>query len=165
MSRRRYKSKRGNANDTHELLDQMIQKFILYMYIHSRFTFGMGVELISMGRRKPEGGTTGVPMLRTGLSYSAEVQLLHCCMPYVPGMRSNNVYSTVAPNALVLSWLDLLLPCTSHTHIHRDYWHKSESSKRGCRCIAAAVLLLYCCILLLWLLGWAAGFQITHRSS
>ena len=36
----------------------------------------MGVELISMGRRKPEGGTTGVPMLRTGLSYSAEVQLL-----------------------------------------------------------------------------------------
>ena len=32
----------------------------------------------------------------------------------------------------------------AHTHIRRrGYWHKGESSERGCRCTAAVVLLLY----------------------
>ena len=57
----------------------------------------------------------------------------------IPGMRSDDVYWTVALD-------DLVLLCTSHTHIHRDYWHKGETLEHGCRCTAAAVLLLDCCI-------------------
>ena len=51
--------------------------------------------------------------------------------------------STVALDALMLLF-DLPLLCASHTRIYRrDYWHKGESLERGCRCTAAAVLLLY----------------------
>ena len=37
-------------------------------------------------------------------------------------------------------------------HIHRRYWHKGEGLERGCRCTAVTVLLLYCCVLLSWLI-------------
>ena len=61
---------------------------------------------------------------------------------------------TVALDVLMLSRFDLLLLRTSHTHIHREYWHKGESLERDCRCAAsAALLLLFFCVLLLWLLG------------
>ena len=70
----------------------------------------------------------------------------------MPGMRSDDVCSTVELDVLMLSWFNLLLLSTSHTHIHRDYWHQGESLERVCRCTAAAVLSLYCCILLVWLL-------------
>ena len=64
------------------------------------------------------------------------------------GMRSDGVCLTVALDASMLSWFNLLLLGTGHMH-------KDESLEPGCRCIAAAALLLmlYCCTLLLRLLG------------
>ena len=48
--------------------------------------------------------------------------------------------STVELDVLMLSWFDLLLLCTGHTHIHRDYWHKDEILERG----YFVPLMLYC---------------------
>ena len=61
--------------------------------------------------------------------------------------------TTVALDLLMFSWFDLVLLCTSHKRMYLDYWHEGESLERGCRCTAAAVLLMHCCILLWWLLG------------
>ena len=44
---------------------------------------------------------------------------------------------------VMLSWFDLLLVCTNHTHIHRDYWRKGKSLKHGSHGTAAAVPLVY----------------------
>ena len=68
-------------------------------------------------------------------------------MLHIPGMRSDDVCLTVALDVLMVPWFDHLLLCISHTHIHCDYWHKGEGLGRGCRCTAAATLLLYRCIL------------------
>ena len=57
----------------------------------------------------------------------------------IPGVRSDDVCSTAALRVVMLSWFDLLLLCTSHTHIHDDYWRKGESLRRGYRCTAAAL--------------------------
>ena len=56
-------------------------------------------------------------------------------------MKSDDVCSAVALGVLMSWLLLLLLLCTSHTHIHRDYWHTGERLERGCRCTAAAGLL------------------------
>ena len=64
-------------------------------------------------------------------------------------MRSNAVCFIVCvmEENMLSSWLDLLLMllCTNHTHVIRD-WHEDESLEHGCRCIAAASVLLctYC---------------------
>ena len=50
---------------------------------------------------------------------------------------SDDVRLFVALNVIMLSWFDLLL-CTDRRHIHRDYWHKGNDLKQGCRCTAAA---------------------------
>ena len=49
----------------------------------------------------------------------------------MPGMSSDDACLTVALDVLILSWFDLLLPCASHTHIHRDYWRafRCESAR------------------------------------
>ena len=91
-------------------------------------------------------------MTCTGLSYGTEF-VDTVCFAY---LMCGSTMCVRLLDVLLLSWLDLLLLCTSHNHIHCDYWHKGESLERGCRCTAAAVLLLYCSILLLWLLGWAS---------
>ena len=49
---------------------------------------------------------------------------------------------------LRLSWFDFLLLCSRQTHIRCDYCDEDESLERGCRCTAAAVLLLCCGILM-----------------
>ena len=54
----------------------------------------------------------------------------------VPGMRSDDVCWMAALDALMLSWFDLVLLCTSHTHC--SYWHSGESWEHGCRRTAAA---------------------------
>ena len=111
-----------------------------------------GVDLISGGRRKSKRGNTGVPMICTGLIYS---RFCSFCMRRVPYEVRRSVFDCCVGrvNHIMLSWFDLLLLFTSHTPIHGDYWHKGESLERGCRCTAAAILLLYCCMLTLWLLG------------
>ena len=60
----------------------------------------------------------------------------------IPAMKSDEVCSTFTLGVLTLTCFDLLLR-TSHTHIHRDHWHKGESLDRGYRCTATAVPLLY----------------------
>ena len=90
--------------------------------------------------------------------YRFEPTVLILLVLYASCMRSDHVCSTVALDVLMLSWFGLGLLCTSHAHMHRDYWHKIESLERSCRCTAAAVPLLYCCILILWSLGCAAVF-------
>ena len=77
-------------------------------------------------------------MICTCLSFYTDIAAAECLR--VRGIRFDDVCSTVALDVFISSWLDLLLLCTSHTHIHRDY-HKSESLGRSCRCAAAAVLL------------------------
>ena len=58
-------------------------------------------------------------------------------------MRSDDVCLIIALDVkLLLSWFDVLL-CANHTQIHRDYWHRGKSWKRGLGCTAAAVRLLY----------------------
>ena len=77
-----------------------------------------------------------------------------CCILRIPRMRLDDACLTVALDVLILSWFDLLLLCTRHTHIHHDYWHKGEILDCGGRRTAATVLLLYCFVLLfLWLRG------------
>ena len=70
-----------------------------------------GVAFISRGRRKSKRGKTGVPIICTGLSYGTDFALR------IPGMRSDDVCSTVALDVLVLTWFDPLLLCNSHTHV------------------------------------------------
>lgn len=59
---------------------------------------------------------------------------------------SNDVCLTVALDVLLMC-CDLLLMCTSYTHMHGDYWRKAERLAHSCECIAGAVLFLYCFIL------------------
>ena len=61
----------------------------------------------------------------------------------------------VALDVLMMSWFhSLLLLYTSHKNLHRHCWRKGVGLERGCRFAAAvASLLLYCCILILWLRG------------
>ena len=81
-------------------------------------------------------------MTCTGMSYAAVLRFCCCRMLRILGVRSDDVCLTaVASGVLMLSWFDILLLCTSHTHIHRDYWHKGESLEHGCRCIGTANLL------------------------
>ena len=63
-------------------------------------------------------------------------------MRRIPGIRSDVVSLDVALNVKSLSWLDLLL-CTNHIHIHRSYQQKGNKLNRGCRCTAAAVMLVH----------------------
>ena len=86
-----------------------------------------------------------VPTRSTGVSYTAVLLLLPLYASYAWHAARRCVFDYYCcigrVNVEMLSWFDLLLLCTSHTHIHRDYWHKGESLEHGCRCIAAAVLL------------------------
>ena len=54
-------------------------------------------------------------------------------------MRSDEGCLDATSDLRMLTWFHLL-PCSNHTNIHRDYWHRGKSLKR-CRCTAAAVLL------------------------
>ena len=65
---------------------------------------------------------------------------------------------------LEMSRLDLLL-CTNHTHIHRDDWHKGMNLQHGCRCAAAAVLvvLLHAAVLILSSRGLGGAFETTPK--
>ena len=59
------------------------------------------------------------------------------------GMRSDDVSVVVALDVKTLSWFDLLL-CANYPNIRRDCWNKGESLKHGCRCTAAAAVVLLC---------------------
>ena len=69
--------------------------------------------------------------------------------------------SAVALDVCMLSWLDLLLLCTSHTHIHRDFFlaQKRELGARLplYRCCCTAVVLLYTAFVAAGLSGWFCG--------
>ena len=96
-----------------------------------------GVDLISRGRRKLKRGNTGVPMIRMGCC-----SFFCCCVLRIPGVRSDDVCLIAGLEVKMLSWFDLLLLCTNHMHIHRD-WHEGESLEHRCRCTTAAVLYAY----------------------
>ena len=105
-----------------------------------------GVDLIFRGASKRE--KAGVSMM---CIVSLLLLLLYVWCTWYEVRRCVFVCWIGRVNHVMLSWLDLLLLCANHTHMRRDYWHKGESLEHGCRCTAAAVLLLYCCTPIFWL--------------
>ena len=66
----------------------------------------------------------------------------------MPGMKSDHVCLTAALVVLILSWFDLLLLCTNHTHV----CNMTAGIKARAWSMAAVVtllLLLRCCCILL----------------
>ena len=84
-----------------------------------------------------------------------ELMFFRCrCVLRAPGMEvRQGVFFIVALDEKMLSRFDLLLLCTNHKLIRRDYSHKGESFEHGCCCATAAVLLVYCCVLIRWMLA------------
>ena len=73
-----------------------------------------------------------------------------CCMLRVPGsMRGDYVCLTInALFVLIMSWFDLLLLCTSHTHT-RTPWLLAQRREPGARLpvVSLADVLLYMLVL------------------
>ena len=115
-------------NSSNSRLTSFKYFYIIY-YTKHKVPLRSGIDLISLGRRESKRGETGVPMVCVSYFFL----LAACCMPCVPGMlRFDDVRLIGASGVNMLSWFDLLVcATTTHTYIHRDYWHRWKSLNHG----------------------------------
>ena len=97
---------------------------------------GMGLTFF------PEGVASRIGATRSNDVYRHELHSSVAFAAYmlrIPGVGSDDVCVAVTLRVITLSGFDILLLCTSHTHVHRGYRRKGERFWHGCRCVAAAV--------------------------
>ena len=115
-------------NSSNSRLTSFKYFYIIY-YTKHKVPLRSEIDLISLGRRESKRGKTGVPMVCVSYFFL----LAACCMLCVPGMlRFDDVRLIGASGVNMLSWFDLLVcATTTHTYIHRDYWHRWKSLNHG----------------------------------